>query len=171
MRVGLFGNILTLEPSGTRVFSCSELSPFALTPQEEGMGFSPAFATGHSLSSSEGVLVSLAIRVEPRRLETVLEALAQVAFPINPQIYHEAEIEFRDSTGCQAAKVTTLVEFPAYLARIDDVFRVLELNGFDRRDVLVTSMLHQLRELNRPENAQAGAEWTIRSRQPSASGH
>jgi hypothetical protein len=135
------------------------------------MGFSPAFATAYSLSSNEGVLVSIAIRVEPRRLEALLEALAQVAFPINPQIYHEAEIEFRNCDGRQASEVTTLVEFPAYLARIEDVLRALELNGFDRRDVLVTSMLHQLRELNRPESAQAETEWTIRSRRPSANEH
>jgi hypothetical protein len=135
------------------------------------MGFSPAFATGHSLSSNEGVLVSVAIRVEPRRLEALLEALAQVAFPINPQIYHEAEIEFRDPNGRWGSEVTTLVEFPAYLARIEDVFRALELNGFGRRDVLVTSMLHQLRELNQPERAQAEAEWTVCSRQPSGSRH
>jgi hypothetical protein len=135
------------------------------------MGFSPAFATAYSLSSNEGVLVSIAIRVEPRRLESLLEALAQVAFPINPQIYHEAEIEFRDSNGWQASEITTLVEFPAYLARIEDVFRALELNGFGRHDVLVTSMLHQLREVDRPETGQAEAEWTVRSRQPSASRH
>jgi hypothetical protein len=135
------------------------------------MGFSPAFATAYSLSSNEGVLVSIAVRVEPRRLEALLEALAQVAFPINPQIYHEAEIEFRDADGCEASEVTTLVEFPAYLARIEDVFRALELNGFGRRDVLVTSMLHQLRELNGPERAQAEAEWTVRSRQPSVRRH
>jgi hypothetical protein len=135
------------------------------------MGFSPAFATGYSLSSNEGVLVSIAIRVEPRRLEALLEALAQVAFPINPQIYHEAEIDLCDANGRKFSEVTTLVEFPAYLARIEDVLRALELNGFDRRDVLVTSMLHQLRELNRPEAALAEAEWTVRSRQPSANGH
>lgn len=135
------------------------------------MGFSPVFATGHSLSSDEGVLVSIAIRVESRRLEALLEALAQVAFPINPQIYHEAEIEFPDPDGFPTSEITTLVEFPAYVARIEDVFRTLELNDFGRRDVLVTSMLHQLRELNRPQRAQAEAEWTVRSRQSSASRH
>jgi hypothetical protein len=135
------------------------------------MGFSPAFATGYSLSSDEGVLVSIAIRVEPRRLEALLEALAQVAFPINPQIYHEAEIEFCDPNGRQVSEITTLVEFPAYLARIEDVFRALEIHGFGRRDVLVTSMLHQLRELDGAERGQAEAEWTVRSRQPSASRH
>ncbi|HEY7389983.1 MAG TPA: hypothetical protein VH640_15810 [Bryobacteraceae bacterium] len=133
------------------------------------MGFSSAFATEYSLSSNEGALVSIAIRVEPRRLEALLETLAQVAFPINPQIYHEAEIEFRDANGRQTSEITTLVEFPAYLARTEDVFRTLELNGFGGHDVLVTSMLQQLRELNRPDCTQA--EWIIRSRQHSVSGH
>lgn len=139
------------------------------------MGFSPAYAT---LSSEEGALVSVAIRVEPRRLEALLEALAQVAFPINPQIYHEAEIEFvqphsREATeACrEATEVTTLVEFPAYLARVEDVFRALQLYGFDRRDVLVTGMLQELRGPSPPGSAQPEAEWQVRARQRSASAH
>ena len=131
------------------------------------MGFSPAFATEYSLSSAEGALVSVAIRVEPRRLEALLEALAQVAFPINPQIYHEAEIEFRGADGCEATEVTTLVEFPAYLARVEDAFRALELNGFDRQDILVTGMLDELRASNRPVRTKAKAGWTVRTRRPS----
>jgi hypothetical protein len=166
MRVGLFGNISTLEPSGTRVF-CYELTPFALTPQEEGMGFSSAYATEYSLSSAEGALVSVAIRVEPRRLEALLEALAQVAFPINPQIYHEAEIELRGADGLAATEVTTLVEFPAYLARVEEAFRALELNGFGRQDVLVTGMLEELRGPNQPGRAKLKAGWTVRTRKRS----
>jgi hypothetical protein len=135
------------------------------------MGFSPAYATEYSLSSEEGDLVSVAIRVEPRRLESMLEALAQVAFPINPQIFHEAEIETCHPDGHQAIEVTTLVEFPAYLARIEDVFRVLRLYGFDCRDVLVTSMLQELRTPNRLESVAPESAWKVRSRQRSAAAH
>jgi len=39
-----------------------------------------------SLSTAEGALVSVSIHVEPHRLESLLEALALVSFPINPQI-------------------------------------------------------------------------------------
>jgi hypothetical protein len=38
--------------------------------------------------SLEGDLVSLRISVEPRLLEDLLEALAQLDFPVNPQLYH-----------------------------------------------------------------------------------
>jgi hypothetical protein len=135
------------------------------------MAFSPAYTIEYSLSSTEGALVSVAIRVEPRRLEALLEALAQVAFPINPQIYHEAEIEFHDADGRKATEVTTLVEFPAYLARVEDAFRALEINGFDRQDVLVTGMLDELRGPNRPEKVQLNARWTVRAHQHSTHGN
>jgi len=36
----------------------------------------------------EGELVSLRIRVEPKHLEDLLEALALLDFPVNPQLYH-----------------------------------------------------------------------------------
>jgi hypothetical protein len=135
------------------------------------MGFSPAYATEYSLSSAEGALVSVAIRVEPQRLEDLLEALAQVAFPINPQIYHEAEIKCRKSDGQDAIQVTTLVEFPAYLARVEDALRTLETNGFERQDVLVNGMLEELRGPNQPSRVQSKAGWTIRARQHSTRGN
>ena len=45
-----------------------------------------------SLSTAEGALVSVSIHVEPHCLESLLEALALVSFPINPQIYHDAAL-------------------------------------------------------------------------------
>ena len=45
-----------------------------------------------SLATSEGALVSVSIHIHPRYLEALLEALARIDFPINPQIYHDAEI-------------------------------------------------------------------------------
>jgi len=41
-----------------------------------------------ALGGSEGELISVSISVDPRDLEALLESLAQVDFPINPQIYH-----------------------------------------------------------------------------------
>ena len=40
------------------------------------------------LCGSEGELVAVSISVSPRDLEALLEGLAHVDFPINPQIYH-----------------------------------------------------------------------------------
>src|SRR5579871_6126747 len=65
------------------------------------------------LSGSNGVLVSVSIHVDPRHLESLLEALAQVSFPINPQIYHDASMVYRYADGREVTEATTLVEFPA----------------------------------------------------------
>jgi hypothetical protein len=68
------------------------------------------------LHGSEGELVSLAISVEPRLLEDLLETLAELDFPVNPQLYH------------RQSKV--VVEFPAYSERIGEVRHVLHDHGF-----------------------------------------
>jgi len=67
------------------------------------------------LSCSEGKLMLVRISVEARLLEDLLECLAHVDFPINPQIYHGRP---------------TLVEFPAYEPRLDGLSRTLGLYGF-----------------------------------------
>jgi len=41
-----------------------------------------------ALRGSEGELVSVSISVDPRDLEALLDELAHIGFPINPQIYH-----------------------------------------------------------------------------------
>jgi len=69
-----------------------------------------------ALFGQEGELVSLRVVVEPRLLEDLLEALARLDFPVNPQLYH------------QLAQVT--VEFPAYSARVDEVREALTRHGF-----------------------------------------
>ena len=69
-----------------------------------------------ALFGLEGELVSLRISVEPRLLEDLLEALARLDFPVNPQLYH------------RPAQVT--VEFPAYSARLDEIRDTLHRHGF-----------------------------------------
>ena len=64
------------------------------------------------LCGSEGELVSVSISVDPRDLEALLESLAHVDFPINPQIYH--------AEGQGPAALTTVV-FPAYAGRLPQV--------------------------------------------------
>jgi len=65
----------------------------------------------------EGELVSLRIRVDPKHLEDLLEALALLDFPVNPQLYH------------RPGQVT--VEFPAYSARVKEVGDAIRNHGFN----------------------------------------
>ena len=70
-----------------------------------------------ALFGLEGELVSLRISIEPRFLEDLLEALASLDFPVNPQLYH------------RPAQVT--VEFPAYSPRVEEVRQALRRHHFD----------------------------------------
>lgn len=104
----------------------------------------PLPAGSSPLEGREGALVSVSIDVDPRRLESLLETLAQASFPINPQIYHDAEVVYRYADGREESETATLVEFPAYAAQLDEVRRVLEAFGFDPRTVNVTDMLEAI---------------------------
>ncbi len=85
-----------------------------------------------SLSESEGALVSISIQVAARHLESLLEALASIAFPINPQIHHELG-------------VNAVVEFPAYENHLAEVRQALRAFGFDPECLRVTNMLEAIR--------------------------
>ena len=80
----------------------------------------------HSLSGSEGELVSVRVSVEPRLLEDLLESLAAVSFPINPQIFHG---------------LPTVVEFPAYELRLEELRLILRQSGFDSGSIQIHPML------------------------------
>ena len=86
-------------------------------------------SSGFNLSTNEGELLAVSIRVDPRRLETLLEALAQVPFPINPQIHHGP---------------VTMVEFPAYRDHIGEVERAIEAAGFAPQCLRSTPMLEEI---------------------------
>jgi len=73
------------------------------------------------LSGEEGALLSVSVSVEPSRLEALLDALAFLDFPINPEIHHDAGT---------AQNPATLVEFPAYEKRLPEIRAVLEACGF-----------------------------------------
>lgn len=88
--------------------------------------------TPPTLSGREGELVSVSISVEPRELESLLEALAMVRFPINPQINHYPE---------------TVVEFPSYEGGLAEVRQALRAGGFDPRAMRVKSMIEELHAL------------------------
>jgi hypothetical protein len=78
------------------------------------------------LAGSEGELVAIRISIEPRLLEETLEALAQVPFPINPEICHGWP---------------TVVEFPAYRSRLAELRAVLQRNRIPTQAVEVSRML------------------------------
>ena len=128
------------------------------------MGVWPAAVPAPSLSSGEGDLVSVSIDVEPRNLEALLEALAHVDFPINPQIYHDAELVYRYSDGREKTESTTLVEFPAYAGRLGEVRQALAGFGFDPGSVSVTGMWEELHAGSAAEPAPAGAQYVSRRR-------
>ena len=75
----------------------------------------------------EGELVSLRIRVDPKHLEDLLEALALLDFPVNPQLYH------------RPGQVT--VEFPAYSARVGEVEDAVRNHGFNPKSLEVSRIL------------------------------
>jgi hypothetical protein len=82
---------------------------------------------GPALFGQEGELVLLRVAVEPRLLEDLLEALAGLDFPVNPQLYH------------RPAHVT--VEFPAYSARVEEVRQTLQRHGFNAASLEIASGL------------------------------
>lgn len=91
-----------------------------------------------ALGGSEGELVSVAISVEPRELEGLLEALAHVEFPINPQIYH--------AEG-QGSDARTVVVFPAYSGSLEHVKAALDTAGQDTAGIRVRAMLEEIQSL------------------------
>jgi hypothetical protein len=82
-----------------------------------------------ALSGSDGELVSLRVTIDSRQLEELLDCLAQVSFPINPQIYHTKP---------------TMVEFPAYRNGLREVTEALKACGFSTTALQVRPMLQAI---------------------------
>ena len=116
------------------------------------------------LSTAEGQLVSVSIRVHPNGLESLLEALAQVSFPINPQIYHDAAVVYRYADDREETEAATLVEFPAYEAHLGEVRAALEAYGFEAGSMLVVAMLDEIQSGSHAEPAPPGADYVARYR-------
>lgn len=68
------------------------------------------------VSAGQGELVRLTYAVDSKQLEDLLEALASVSFPINPQLYHRPQY--------------VIVEFPAYTNTLPEVRATLASFGF-----------------------------------------
>jgi hypothetical protein len=82
-----------------------------------------------ALHSPHGELISVQLGVEPKLLEQLLDCLASVPFPINPQIYHGRP---------------TIVEFPAYVTHLPELHSTLRAGGFDPAALRVCSMLRSI---------------------------
>ncbi len=103
---------------------------------------SNAFAAGPSLAGAEGELVSVRIAIEPRLLEELLDVLANLAFPINPEIHHCAGLGLAYSDS--VADGATVVEFPAWASRLGDVREAFERAGFPQTALTVRNMLEAI---------------------------
>ena len=121
-----------------------------------------------ALHGSEGELVSVSVTVEPRDLEDLLEALAALDFPINPQIYHDAAVVYVDRGGGQREEPATIVEFPAYAGGLPKIRAVLEASGFGSEAVSVSPMLDEIHADGRTELAPPGAAYAYRVRRKQA---
>ena len=117
-----------------------------------------------SLSTAEGALISVSIDVKPHCLESLLEALALVSFPINPQIYHDAALVYRYADGREETESITMVEFPAYEARLAEVRHSLQAYGFEPDCVHAIGMLEEIQSDQQKEPAPAGAGYVSRYR-------
>jgi hypothetical protein len=116
------------------------------------------------LSTAEGALVSVSIHVQPHCLESLLESLAQVSFPINPQIYHDAALVYRYPDGRDETESITLVEFPAYEDRLDEVRRAVQSYGFEADCIQAIGMLDEIQSDLQAEAAPEGAPYVSRVR-------
>jgi hypothetical protein len=115
-----------------------------------------------ALRGSEGELVSVSVTLEPRDLEDLLEALAELDFPINPQIYHDAAVVYVDRGGGQREEPATIVEFPAYAGGLSKIRSVLESAGFGSQSMSVSPMLEEIHAADRTEPAPPGAGYAYR---------
>ena len=116
------------------------------------------------LETSEGELISISIAVQPRDLESLLDALAVLEFPINPGIFHDAAVITRFADGHEETQSTTLVEFPAYPGWVASVRDALRARGFDPDSIQVTDMLEEIQSEHHAEKIPAGAGFVARYR-------
>ena len=131
----VFTKLKPLWPLAQGLFMCagSLFEEFKCSPKEAFIQAWPAHrdcqdpTSSHSLFGSNGELVELRIPVEPRHLEDLLEALASLDFPVNPELFHQPGV--------------VNVEFPAYAGHVEEVRNVLREAGFDPGSLQVLGIL------------------------------
>ena len=87
-------------------------------------------ATSPALHGAEGDLVHVKVNVPSRCLEDLLDALARLHFPINPEIRHG----YPDTT----------VEFPAYDTHVGAIEKVLRAAGIVGARLELANMLRAI---------------------------
>jgi hypothetical protein len=121
----------------------------------------PTISHTASLSGVEGELVSASIVVAPQLLERLLETLAEVRFPVNPQIYHTAAVTYVYPDGHEAVEPTTIVEFPAYRERLQEVRDLLSRHGFDPNSLWAMNLLDDIHSSSCAGQAPPGAAYRM----------
>lgn len=96
------------------------------------------------LYGAEGELVSVRITVDPHRLEELLDVLAWLDFPINPQLYHDPAVIERGPDGARVVRPATMVEFPAWAGRLPALQEALSPAGFGPACLTATGMLEAI---------------------------
>lgn len=130
----------------------------------QSMSARSSVSAGSPLNGPEGPLVSVSIDIDRRDLESLLETLANIGFPINPQIYHDACFIYWREDGSKHIETVTLVEFPAYAGQLDYLREALRAADFDPEKVAATGMLDALRSENLPELTPPGSLYRTRQR-------
>ena len=106
-----------------------------------------------SLEGADGELISVRITIEPRLLERLLDVLARLEFPINPQLYHDAATISFAPDGRRQVQPATIVEFPAWAGRLERLRDALLGAGFDRGCLGMKGMLEDIRSSAEQEAA------------------
>ena len=109
-------------------------------------------------------LVSVSDSCGAALLESLLEALAQVSFPINPQIYHDAALVYATPTAARRRCRSRWWNFPAYEDRLDEVSRAVQAYGFPPDCIHTVGMLDDIQSDQQKEPAPEGAPYVSRYR-------
>ncbi len=110
------------------------------------MSIWPTPGSAPGLRTAEGVLLFIRISVEPRLIEELLDVLARLSFPVNPEIRHA-------DLALGGRRRLTTIEFPAYDNRVGEVREQLRRCGFDPASVRVVSMLDEIQDAGRRVSA------------------
>jgi hypothetical protein len=112
-----------------------------------------------SLEGADGELICIRITIEPRLLERLLDVLARLEFPINPQLYHDAATIYLCPDGSRLVQPATMVEFPAWTDRLPKIKDALVASAFGEECLTVKGMLDDIRSKPGQEPAPPGAPY------------
>lgn len=111
------------------------------------------------LAGPEGELITVAIAAPARRLEALLDALARLDFPVNPQLYHEARVVYVRADGVEIEQPATMVEFPAWASRLPEIRGALEAAGLPREFLAYLPVLDAMRQACFRTEPPPGSAW------------